>query len=37
MSNKKEIAKKIIIEENLESFFDDGYEEIYRSQYPSLK
>lgn len=32
MSNKKEIAKKIIIEENFESFFDyDGYEEIYRN------
>ena len=31
MSNKKETAKKIIIEENFESFFDDGYEERYRN------
>lgn len=31
MSNKKETAKKIIIEENFESFFNYGYEEIYRN------
>ena len=31
MSIKKETAKKIIIEENFENFFDDGYEEIYQN------
>lgn len=31
MSIKKETAKKIIIEENFESFFDDSYEEIYQN------
>ena len=31
MSNEKEIAKKIIIEDNFDSYFDDGYEEIYQN------